>query len=68
MPGEEPHSRAGLKSARPDPEQTNKRAANAPFGAQGEFFNALEEMSRDWMSRATAEVETGLKLSSSFGA
>jgi len=28
-----------------------------------EIFNAVQEMSRDWMGRATAEVELGLKLS-----
>jgi len=27
------------------------------------FFNTLQEMSRDWMTRTTAEVELGLKLS-----
>jgi hypothetical protein len=31
--------------------------------AGSEFFNTLQEMSRDWMTRATAEVELGLKLS-----
>jgi hypothetical protein len=28
-----------------------------------EFFSTLQEMSRDWMARATAEVELNLKLS-----
>jgi hypothetical protein len=68
MPNEEPHNRASLKSARPYPEETNKKAANASFGAQGEFFNAFEEMSRDWISRATTEVELGLKLSKKLSA
>ena len=27
------------------------------------FFNTLQEMRRDWMTRTTAEVELGLKLS-----
>jgi len=31
--------------------------------AGSEFFNTLQEMSRDWMMRANAEVELGLKLS-----
>jgi len=28
-----------------------------------EFFNALREMNSDWIARAAAEVELGLKLS-----
>ena len=35
--------------------------STSPTGS--EFFNALQQMSRDWMGRATAEVELGLKLS-----
>ena len=31
--------------------------------ARSEFFNTLEEMRRDWIARATAEVELSLKLS-----
>jgi hypothetical protein len=31
--------------------------------AGSEFFNTLQEMSRDWMTRATAEVELSLNLS-----
>ena len=31
--------------------------------AGSEFFNALQEMRRDWMARATAEIELSLKLS-----
>jgi len=31
--------------------------------AGSEFFNTLQEMRRDWMVRATAEVELSLKLS-----
>ena len=31
--------------------------------ASSEFFNTLEEMRREWMARATAEVEVSLKLS-----
>ena len=36
------------------------RSANQ---AGSDFFNTLEEMSRDWMTRARAEVELSLKLS-----
>ena len=31
--------------------------------AGSEFFNTLQEMRRDWMARATAEIELSLKLS-----
>ena len=39
------------------------RAARSTGPTGSEFFNALQEMSRDWMGRATAEVELSLKLS-----
>jgi hypothetical protein len=42
-------------------EEIRSDRSTSPTGS--EFFNALEEMSRDWMGRATAEVELGLKLS-----
>jgi hypothetical protein len=42
-------------------EETRSDRSTSPTGS--EFFNALQEMSRDWMGRATAEVELGLKLS-----
>src|SRR6266487_981888 len=44
----------------PSEEIRSDRSTNA---AGSEFFNTLQEMSRDWMARATAEVELGLKLS-----
>ena len=31
--------------------------------AGSEFFSTLEEMRRDWMARATAEIDLSLKLS-----
>jgi len=31
--------------------------------AGSEFFSTLQEMHRDWMARATAEIELSLKLS-----
>jgi len=40
--------------------------STSPTGS--EFFNALQQMSRDWMGRATAEVELGLKLSKNLTA
>ena len=42
-------------------EETRSDRSTNP--ASSEFFNTLEEMRRDWMARATAEVELGLKLS-----
>lgn len=54
---------AGSKSARAGSKDTESKTANASFQIQSEFFNALEEMSRNWMARATAEVELGLQLS-----
>ena len=42
-------------------EETRSHRSVSPAGS--EFFNALQEISRDWMARATAEVELGLKIS-----
>jgi hypothetical protein len=39
------------------------RSDRSASQAGSEFFNTLQEMSRDWMTRATAEFELGLKLS-----
>ena len=42
-------------------EDSHSNRSTSPVGS--EFFNTLQEMSRDWMARATAEVELNLKLS-----
>jgi hypothetical protein len=42
-------------------EETRSDRSTKPAGS--EFFNTLQEMRRDWMARATAEVELSLKLS-----
>jgi hypothetical protein len=42
-------------------EETRSDRSTNPAGS--EFLNTLQEISRDWMVRATAEVELGLKLS-----
>src|SRR6516225_3891967 len=42
-------------------EEIRSARSTGPTGS--EFFNALQEVSRDWMGRATAEVELSLKLS-----
>src|SRR5215471_12334022 len=39
------------------------RSDRSASQAGSDFFNTLEEMRRDWMARATAEVELSLKLS-----
>ena len=47
-------------------EEIRSARSTGPTGS--EFFNALQEMSRDWMGRANAEVELGLKLSKNLTA
>jgi hypothetical protein len=42
-------------------EEIRSHRSASPAGS--ELFNTLQEMSRDWMARATAEVELGLKMS-----
>jgi hypothetical protein len=42
-------------------EDSHSNRSTSPLDS--EFFNTLQEMSRDWMARATAEVELNLKLS-----
>jgi hypothetical protein len=42
-------------------EETRPGRSTSPAGS--EFFNTLQEMRRDWMARATAEIELSLKLS-----
>ena len=39
------------------------RSERSTGQAGSEFFNTLEEMGRDWMTRARAEVELSLQLS-----
>ena len=68
MPREEtglgdPPKSAGSKSTHVESKETGNKIGNASFQVQGEFFNTLQEMSRDWMARVTAEVELGVKLS-----
>ncbi len=61
-------SPAGSKSARADSKDTASKAGSASFQVQSEFFNALQEMGLDWMSRATAEIDLELKLSKKLSA
>ena len=46
---------------RSDDAEDNIRIAS--FQTPNDFFETLQEMSRDWMACATAEVELGIKLS-----
>ena len=59
---------ASSKSTRAGSKETESKTGNASFQIPSEFFNALQDMSRDWMARATAEVELGLKLSKKLSA
>jgi phasin protein len=58
----------GSKSTRADFRETENKTRNAAFQVQSEVFNALQEMSREWMECAKAEVEFGLKLSTKLTA
>jgi hypothetical protein len=46
--------------------ETEKRFGDATCQAQDEFARTFEEMSRAVMSRATAEIELGVKLTQRF--
>jgi type I site-specific restriction-modification system R (restriction) subunit len=51
------------KSAQKQISDTEKRVGDAALEAQSHFIKTLEEMSRDAMACASAEIERGLKLS-----
>src|SRR6266849_4298200 len=59
---------ASSKSTRAGSKETESKTGNASFQIQSELFNALQDMSCDWMARATAEVELALKLSKKLSA
>jgi hypothetical protein len=50
-----------LSTATMPSEETRSERSTNPAGS--EFLDTIQEMSRDWMVRATAEVELSLKLS-----
>ena len=54
---------ASSKSTRSGSEEAENKIGNAPFQVQSDFVNTLQELTRDWMARATSEVELGIKLS-----
>jgi hypothetical protein len=51
------------KTAQKQIGDTEKKIGDAALEAQGHFIKTLEEMSRDAMACASAEIERGLKLS-----
>jgi hypothetical protein len=59
---------ASSKSTRGGFEEVENKIGNAPFQVQSEFVNTLQDLTRDWMARATSEVELGLKLSKKLSA
>jgi hypothetical protein len=56
------------KSTRGGSEDSENKIGNAPFQVHSEFVNTLQDLTRDWMARATSEVELGLKLSKKLSA
>jgi len=48
--------------------ETEKKVGDATLQAQNEFVKTFEEMSREVMSRATAEIELGVQLSQKLSA
>jgi Phasin protein len=48
--------------------ETEKKMSDAALEAQKEFLKTFEEMSREVMSRAAAEIELGVKLSKKLSA
>jgi hypothetical protein len=51
------------KSIRGESDGTENKIGNASFQVQSEFVNMLQDLTHDWMARATSVVEAGLKLS-----
>jgi predicted ATP-binding protein involved in virulence len=63
----EEFSRAA-KTAQKQINDTEKRVGDAALEAQNNFIKTLEEMSRQAMACATAEIERGLKFSKKLSA
>src|ERR1700746_1819570 len=56
------------KTAQKQIGDTEKRIGDAALDAQNQFLKTLEEMNREAMACASAEVERGLKLSKKLSA
>jgi hypothetical protein len=54
---------ASSKSTRGGSGEAENKIGTGPFQVQSEFVDTLQCLTRDWMARATSEVELGLKLS-----
>jgi hypothetical protein len=65
--GREDFNRAA-KTAQKQINDTQKKIGDATLEAQNQFIKTLEEMSRETMACATAEIERGLKLSKKLSA
>jgi hypothetical protein len=68
MPSEETELNPSPNPAKSIRTGTAETENKALFRAQSEVFDALQDMSREWMARATAEVEFGFKLSKKLSA
>jgi negative regulator of replication initiation len=56
------------KAAQKQTGDAEKKIGDAAFEAQNQLLKTLEEMSREAMACATAEIERGLKLSKNLSA
>jgi hypothetical protein len=56
------------KTAQKQINDTEKKIGDAALEAQNQFIKTLEDMSREAMACATAEIERGLKLSKKLSA
>jgi KaiC/GvpD/RAD55 family RecA-like ATPase len=56
------------RSAQKQIGDAERKIGDATMEAQNQFLKTLEEMSREAMACATAEIERGLKLSKKLGA
>jgi len=68
MPSYQDELTEASKSAQKKIAETEKNIGDATRQLQDEFAKTFEEMSRVVMSRATAEIELGVKLTQKLGA
>jgi hypothetical protein len=63
-----PWSKIAAKTAQKQIGDAEKKIGDAALDAQNQFLKTLEEMSREAMACASAEIERGLKLSKKLSA
>jgi len=68
MPSYQDELAEASKTAEKKIAETEKKIGDATRQVQDEFAKTIEEMSRAVMSRATAEIELGVKLTQRLGA